>query len=110
MPREGFAETSGQRRRRRTVEVVSRQSIVIVESMCFFFQAEDGIRDYKVTGVQTCALPIWACGRRAVRFGGGEEGRAVPAAWRERRGAHGRGVRPGDEDAPQAVALGPGVV
>src|SRR5256885_10615277 len=23
----------------------------------FFFQAEDGIRDYKVTGVQTCALP-----------------------------------------------------
>src|SRR5256885_16778986 len=25
----------------------------------FFFQAEDGIRDYKVTGVQTCALPIW---------------------------------------------------
>src|SRR2546426_821134 len=30
--------------------------------MCifFFFQAEDGIRDYKVTGVQTCALPICA--------------------------------------------------
>src|SRR2546426_8540452 len=27
-------------------------------SMFFFFQAEDGIRDYKVTGVQTCALPI----------------------------------------------------
>ena len=27
---------------------------------CFFFQAEDGIRDYKVTGVQTCALPILA--------------------------------------------------
>src|SRR5256885_11304933 len=26
----------------------------------YFFQAEDGIRDYKVTGVQTCALPIWA--------------------------------------------------
>src|SRR5688500_20259294 len=25
---------------------------------CFFLQAEDGIRDYKVTGVQTCALPI----------------------------------------------------
>src|SRR5256885_11844550 len=24
-----------------------------------FFQAEDGIRDYKVTGVQTCALPIF---------------------------------------------------
>src|SRR5256885_4078728 len=28
----------------------------------FFFQAEDGIRDYKVTGVQTCALPIWSPG------------------------------------------------
>src|SRR5256885_7012923 len=28
--------------------------------MFFFFQAEDGIRDYKVTGVQTCALPIFA--------------------------------------------------
>src|SRR5437660_2185011 len=26
----------------------------------FFFQAEDGIRDGHVTGVQTCALPIWA--------------------------------------------------
>src|SRR5205085_6295005 len=25
----------------------------------FFFQAEDGIRDLTVTGVQTCALPIW---------------------------------------------------
>src|SRR5204863_3901990 len=26
--------------------------------LCFFFQAEDGIRDLYVTGVQTCALPI----------------------------------------------------
>src|SRR2546428_10072950 len=26
--------------------------------LCFFFQAEDGIRDLIVTGVQTCALPI----------------------------------------------------
>src|SRR5690625_5653071 len=30
----------------------------------FFFQAEDGIRDGHVTGVQTCALPIWAAPRR----------------------------------------------
>src|SRR5205807_4899101 len=29
----------------------------------FFFQAEDGIRDYKVTGVQTCALPIYGVAR-----------------------------------------------
>src|SRR5256886_2860927 len=28
-------------------------------SSIFFFQAEDGIRDLTVTGVQTCALPIW---------------------------------------------------
>src|SRR3712207_7709810 len=34
--------------------------IRILEIMyyCFFFQAEDGIRDIGVTGVQTCALPI----------------------------------------------------
>src|SRR5690349_24223770 len=36
----------------------------------FFFQAEDGIRDLYVTGVQTCALPIWD--RRA---GGGDRDR-----------------------------------
>src|SRR5262249_57111445 len=29
----------------------------------FFFQAEDGIRDWSVTGVQTCALPISAAER-----------------------------------------------
>src|SRR5205807_2928550 len=31
----------------------------IVRAFVVFFQAEDGIRDYKVTGVQTCALPIY---------------------------------------------------
>src|SRR5690606_33900711 len=30
----------------------------------FFFQAEDGIRDFHVTGVQTCALPISRQGKR----------------------------------------------
>src|SRR5690348_18429281 len=34
---------------------------------CFFFQAEDGIRDGRVTGVQTCALPIWLGGLEHVR-------------------------------------------
>src|SRR2546422_6985107 len=33
--------------------------------LCFFFQAEDGIRDVAVTGVQTCALPI-SSGSRAL--------------------------------------------
>src|SRR5205809_2921678 len=32
---------------------------VIVGVCFFFFQAEDGIRDVAVTGVQTCALPIF---------------------------------------------------
>src|SRR5689334_11719100 len=37
-------------------------------AVCFFFQAEDGIRDGTVTGVQTCALPIYgAVVQRAVR-------------------------------------------
>src|SRR5256884_3701983 len=40
-----------------------RQYLHTLDSMLifcfFFFQAEDGIRDVAVTGVQTCALPIW---------------------------------------------------
>src|SRR5690606_39485521 len=32
----------------------------------FFFQAEDGIRDFHVTGVQTCALPISETQRQAI--------------------------------------------
>src|SRR5438552_8218004 len=34
------------------------KSITSFEFLFFFFQAEDGIRDDLVTGVQTCALPI----------------------------------------------------
>src|SRR5690606_41127622 len=33
----------------------------------FFFQAEDGIRDFHVTGVQTCALPIYAWSKSRIR-------------------------------------------
>src|SRR5260370_7573292 len=33
-------------------------TVVCVSGCFFFFQAEDGIRDSSVTGVQTCALPI----------------------------------------------------
>src|SRR6266446_1328286 len=36
-----------------------------MQRVIFFFQAEDGIRDYKVTGVQTCALPICFVGARS---------------------------------------------
>src|SRR5690606_39997732 len=33
-------------------------SLMFMSFQFFFFQAEDGIRDFHVTGVQTCALPI----------------------------------------------------
>src|SRR5437773_4503749 len=38
----------------------SQLSYITASSLIFFFQAEDGIRDRDVTGVQTCALPIWS--------------------------------------------------
>src|SRR5690606_31765348 len=42
----------------------------VLFSLCFFFfQAEDGIRDFHVTGVQTCALPIFNHRRRPARAG-----------------------------------------
>src|SRR5205809_1803016 len=43
----------------------------------FFFQAEDGIRDVAVTGVQTCALPI-SCSMKARQGPTACEGMAVP--------------------------------
>src|SRR5258708_14772027 len=39
----------------------------------FFFQAEDGIRDDLVTGVQTCALPIYHLSLRRRRLRGGDD-------------------------------------
>src|SRR5256885_5398659 len=72
----------------------------------FFFQAEDGIRDYKVTGVQTCALPICRRERAAGGDAPAREARAEPVLrgkWRSgqrhrlpprrRRGAEARGGR-----------------
>src|SRR5207249_8131097 len=44
---------------------------------CFFFQAEDGIRDRNVTGVQTCALPISRPARRETRSQSRKRARAV---------------------------------
>src|SRR5436190_6181046 len=40
-------------------------SSTTIQCLFFFFQAEDGIRDHCVTGVQTCALPICAARHRA---------------------------------------------
>src|SRR3712207_7071162 len=52
----------------------------------FFFQAEDGIRDIGVTGVQTCALPISAEQEVAMRI---ELGVAPAALWLRRKAAGG---------------------
>src|SRR6185503_10473398 len=51
-------------------------------SFFFFFQAEDGIRDVAVTGVQTCALPIYGGLQGVLRTAAG----VVPAALRPRLG------------------------
>src|SRR3712207_5027430 len=40
-----------------------------MEALGVFFQAEDGIRDIGVTGVQTCALPISPKGQRPIALG-----------------------------------------
>src|SRR5690606_39314737 len=66
----------------------------------FFFQAEDGIRDFHVTGVQTCALPIFRSRRRGRprrRSGGG---RREPPDRRARPLV--RFLRGGSERAPRA--------
>src|SRR5256886_7123432 len=41
-----------------TAELIIRDVLFMYQLFFFFFQAEDGIRDLTVTGVQTCALPI----------------------------------------------------
>src|SRR2546421_3850193 len=58
------------------------RALFVIFFFFFFFQAEDGIRDLIVTGVQTCALPISRaalverCKRRLERVGFGRERRA----------------------------------
>src|SRR5437867_11938656 len=71
--------------------------------LVFFFQAEDGIRDRTVTGVQTCALPI-SNGRTDLGSFLNQE-HVGPAVSRVlRRGAPGR-TRAHDEDVDLAVHL-----
>src|SRR3989449_8090762 len=47
---------------------VSSVALLYMVLCFFFFQAEDGIRDVAVTGVQTCALPIFCAGKEAARL------------------------------------------
>src|SRR5256885_4496519 len=84
----------------------------------FFFQAEDGIRDYKVTGVQTCALPIFldveegrvaALARQAqLELVAGEErpGRGQDPVQRPARRAHGLPEAVDDEEIGRASCRG----
>src|SRR2546429_6823888 len=100
----------------------------------FFFQAEDGIRDVAVTGVQTCALPIFraldrpigpgGASARGMEYTGGARARAAAArpGARRVRGAGGpppssphlevaprpaRGAAPPRQRSPTSVG-GPG--
>src|SRR2546426_10432484 len=57
----------------------------------FFFQAEDGIRDYKVTGVQTCALPIYLV--NVIASVADKKGRPVPDLPKEEFEIYEEGVR-----------------
>src|SRR3989449_8165672 len=81
--------------------------VPIILFFFFFFQAEDGIRDVAVTGVQTCALPISVpAGRRLRRaardrvpVGGRRAGRLAGAAARRRLPAGARRVAGAREPA-----------
>src|SRR5258708_25287333 len=64
--------------------------------VCFFFQAEDGIRDDLVTGVQTCALPIWTLARVLGRIRASARASARPSRGRG-LGGHELGYRPGPD-------------
>src|SRR2546430_752468 len=61
--------------------------------MFFFFQAEDGIRDLTVTGVQTCALPIYSPAGPCSP-GSGESAEGTPAGGRTICGSSHRGAVP----------------
>src|SRR5256885_10941019 len=83
---------------RRVARLINHTPTAII-IFVFLFKAEDGIRDYKVTGVQTCALPIFAWRRRRrvpdFRRGGGRRALDVDV------------VLDGDRDAVQHAAIQP---
>src|SRR3712207_7216883 len=96
--------------------------LYIVVKWNIFFQAEDGIRDIGVTGVQTCALPISARGvppgtaRQLPALGRGVRGGlrdlrprdGAPAARRERGAGPAAGAPGSRTDAPRSEGGGGG--
>src|SRR5260370_8024226 len=76
----------------------------------FFFQAEDGIRDSSVTGVQTCALPIssrrrlWDRSTTPHRARGHREPLATGFALARKESTSHLGSHVGDRQAPQDLA------
>src|SRR5438309_6091061 len=58
----------------------------------FFFQAEDGIRDGTVTGVQTCALPIFPAGKRPTTWAEFWDAKKFPGPRTLRAGVYGTGA------------------
>src|SRR3989441_2424443 len=69
--------------------------LCLVRLIFFFFQAEDGIRDKLVTGVQTCALPISRCSRAPTGTSDTPWWRAVGSPKRWNSGTSGSGSLPG---------------
>src|SRR3989454_7062649 len=75
----------------------------------FFFQAEDGIRDYKVTGVQTCALPIlakpappWTSSSTTSSW----KDSFCPASWTRRASSTSTSPAAGGGPGPTALSVG----
>src|SRR5437764_12548923 len=90
----------------------------------FFFQAEDGIRDTSVTGVQTCALPIYflslnprrkkscricsrGCGSRSEERRVGKECRYGCAAYQDKNSA--KGASAAKANSPDLVRMDVGL-
>src|SRR5260370_1061837 len=99
---------------RQQVSEFMRQLLTLAQTV-FFFQAEDGIRDSSVTGVQTCALPICGgySGRRSrsrplgsIPQGGTDASRADGARGAGRRDVRDEAVRGDGADGLRRLRMG----
>src|SRR5205807_5687806 len=87
--------------------IAARTGVKLTRCWFFFFQAEDGIRDYKVTGVQTCALPICDEGEeRRPATGRGEPADGIPLRTPHGRVGRGRATSVHVPGAPRDLRPG----